>query len=106
MYINNKTFLKKLLLLKQKEEGKKIKLVAYLTSVFETNASIPDSITVVSILSELPKSASEIFDEILHFSYFSLEKSCSQMYVLPKSNDTNKSGLQIKGCFSVVREAL
>ena len=46
--------------------------------------------SVAAILSEFSKCSSEIFDEIVVFLCFILENSCSQMYVLPKSNDVNK----------------
>jgi len=45
---------------------------------------------VAAILREFSSCSSEIFDEILLFLCFILENICSQMYVLPKGNDTNK----------------
>lgn len=40
------------------------------------------------------------------FVCFSLENCCSQMHVLPKSDDTNMVWLRAEGYFSVVREGL
>ena len=48
------------------------------------------SVAVAAILSELSRCSSEILDEILLFMYFILDKYCSQMYILPKSDDMNK----------------
>ena len=45
---------------------------------------------VVAILSELSRYSSEIFDESLLFLCFILDSKCSQMCILPKSDDTNK----------------
>mgnify|MGYP001855700617 CR=1 FL=1 len=44
---------------------------------------------VIAALSELSRCSSEIFDEILLFLYFTVD-SCSQMCILPKSNDLNE----------------
>lgn len=46
---------------------------------------------VATVLSELSRGLLEIFDEILLLLYFSLGNSCSQMYVLPKSDNMSKA---------------
>jgi len=43
----------------------------------------------VTNLSEVSRGSSEIFEEILFFLCFSLD-NCSQMYVLPKTDDMNE----------------
>ena len=48
------------------------------------------SVTVASVLSEFSRCLSEISDEILFFLCFILENSCSQMYMMPKSDDMSK----------------
>jgi len=48
------------------------------------------SVEVVVILSEFSRCSSEIFGAILFFLFFIFEYNCSQMYVLPKSDDMNK----------------
>jgi len=51
---------------------------------------------VLAILSEFSRWSSEIFEEILLFLCFILESSCSQLYILPESNDMNKASLWSK----------
>lgn len=48
---------------------------------------------VVAIFNPFSKWSSEIFDEILHFLYFIPENICSQMYILPTSDDMNNKWL-------------
>ena len=55
--------------------------------------------TVVGILSEASKCSSEIFDEIFLFLYFILDNNCSQMYVLPKTDDMNKCDRGVRVVF-------
>lgn len=73
-----------------------MKLVGRLTLYCETNAAVPDLMEAVAVLSEFLRCWSEIFDLILHFLYFNLENSCSQV---PKS--MNKAWLQNKGYFGL-----
>lgn len=73
-----------------------MKLVGCLTLYCETNAAVPDLMEAVAALSEFLRCWSEIFDLILHFLYFNLENSCSQV---PKS--MNKAWLQNKGYFGL-----
>ena len=61
---------------------------------------------VAGILSEFSKHSSEIFDGILLFLCFILHNNCSQMRVLPTSDDMNKPRLWRKGYFSQVTKVL
>jgi len=60
---------------------------------------------VASILNELSRCLSEIFDEILLFLHFILENSCSEMYALPKSDDRIRCGYEVRA-ISLVKEGL
>jgi len=46
------------------------------------------------------------FDEILLFLYFILQNSCSQMSLLPKSDDVNKVWLWSEGYFYLIIDSL
>jgi len=48
-------------------------------------------VDVGAIPGECSRSSSEIFDEILLFLYFILDNNCSQMCVLSKRDDMNKT---------------
>ena len=61
--------------------------------VFAKLVHHPGSVAVAAILSELSRCSSEIFDGVLFFLFFILDNNCSQMYVLPKSDDMNKACL-------------
>jgi len=60
-------------------------------SCFMKQTHQPGSKAVAAILSELSMGSSEIFDDILFFLCFTLENSCSQIYVVPKCNGTNRT---------------
>ena len=62
--------------------------------------------TVAAILIDLSRCSSEIFDKILLLLCFILQNRCSQMYVLPKSDDTSKAWLWTEGYFSLIWEGL
>jgi len=69
----------------QEREGHKTSVICDLAFVKLTHQSF--SMEVVAILSKSSRCLSRIFDDILLFLYFILENSCSQKYLLPKSND-------------------
>ena len=64
------------------------------------------SMAVVAIRREFSVYSSEIFDEIFLFLYFILDNNCSQMYVLPKSDDVNKTQFWGEGYSSLVRDLI
>lgn len=49
------------------------------------------SVEVAEILTEFSRYSSETFDEILFFHCFILENSCSQTYILLKSDEVTKA---------------
>ena len=62
-----------------------------MTCFCEANASVPGSMALAEVLSELSKYLSDIFDEILLFPSIILENNWSQIYILPKSDDVNEA---------------
>lgn len=65
-----------------------------------TNASAFVSVEVVAVLSDnFFSRCSVIFNEILFFMCFILGKSCSQLYVLPKSDGVNEANYEAKDTF-------
>ena len=61
--------------------------------------------SMVAIFHEVSWCLSEIVDEILLFPCFAL-RNCSQVCLLPKSDNVNEAGLRSEGCFCLFKGVL